>query len=232
MDMATEASERIIGRGWGPRWSPTGGSIAFSRSRIDMGDAWIRDLASGDTVPLAGADPQWSPDGSWVMVTTGSGVPYVTVVRPDGSDQRVLGPGWNATWSPDGQRIASAWTGDEGTVVSAMDVASGETETLFTMDASLTGLRWLADDTIAFVHGGGLYGDLYAVDLQDGTVRSLTSGLGIGSDGLAVSPDGEWLAFGATSADGVTDIYLASRQGGYRQLTTSGDASMPAWAPA
>ena len=37
-------------------------------------------------VPLAGADPQWSPDGSWVMVTTGSGVPYVTVVRPDGSD--------------------------------------------------------------------------------------------------------------------------------------------------
>ena len=95
-------------------------------------------------------------------------------------------------------------------------------------------MAWLPGDVMVIVDGGTDGGDLYAVDLADGSVRSLTSEItvGPGSDGLAVSPDGEWLAFGATSADGVTDIYLASREGGYRQLTTSGDASMPAWAPA
>ncbi len=124
-DVARQASERIVRNAWGPRWSPDGSTLAFSRSRIDMGDAWVRDLASGDTLPLSGASPTWSPDGAWLMVTTGSGVPYVTVVRPDGTDERVLGPGWYATWSPDGGRIASAWTGDEGTTVSAMDVVTG-----------------------------------------------------------------------------------------------------------
>jgi hypothetical protein len=231
MDMATEASERIVQRAWGPRWSPDGGQLAFSRSRIDMGDAWVRELASGSTTRLPGADPVWSPDGAWLMVTTGSGVPSVTIVRPDGSDERVLGPGWYATWSPDGQRIASAWTGDEGTRISAMDVATGETEPLFEVEGSILGLAWLPGNEMAIVDGGTDGGNLYAVDLAAGTARSLTSTITFEPDSeLAVSPDGGWLAFSATASDG-TDICLASVEGGWRQLTTRGDASMPTWAP-
>ena len=74
--------------------------------------------------------------------------------------------------------------------------------------------RWLPDDGLAMVVGSGtpeLAGDLYVVDLSDGSVRSLTSGLAVAPD-LTVSPDGEWLAFTAT-VDGRTDIYVASRDG-------------------
>ncbi len=81
--------DRVLVRdAWRPRFSPDGRSLAFSRSRIDMGDAWVRDLASGETTALPGSTPKWSPTGDWLLVETGSGVPYVTVVRPDGSDER------------------------------------------------------------------------------------------------------------------------------------------------
>jgi TolB protein len=231
MDVESLDSQRIVRRAWGPRWSPDGGSIAYTRSRIDMGDAWVRDLASGDTVTLPGADPVWSPTGEWLMVTTGSGVPYVTIVRPDGTDERVLGPGWNATWSPDGRRIASAWTGDEGATVSAMDVATGQTTPLFAVEGSLVAMAWLPGDMMAIVDGGTDGGNLYAIDLGTLSVRSLTSGLTMtpGSD-LAVSPDGRWLAFSATGPGG-PGLYLASVEGGWRQLNEPESASMPAWAP-
>ena len=224
--------ERTLVRdGWRPRFSPDGKSLAFSRSRIDMGDAWVRDMASGETTPLPGSTPEWSPTGDWLLVETGSGVPYVTVVRPDGSDERVLGPGWYATWSPDGARIASAWGGDAGTTVSAMEVTTGETTPLYTVEGSILAMAWLPGDVIVIADGGTDGGNLYAVDLADLTVRSLTSGITFlpGSD-LAVSPDGRWLAFGATASDG-TDVYLASVDGGWRRLTEQEDASMPAWKP-
>ena len=67
------------------------------------------------------------------------------------------------------------------------------------------------------------------VELSVGSVRSLTSGLAVAPD-LTVSPDGEWLAFSAT-LEGDTDIYLASRDGGWAPITTSGDATAPTWGP-
>ena len=221
----------LVRNAWRPRFSPDGRSLAFSRSRIDMGDAWVRDLTSGETTALPGSTPKWSPTGDWLLVETGSGVPYVTVVRPDGSDERVLGPGWYATWSPDGTHIASAWAGDEGTVVSAMDVATGETAPLFQSEGSILAMAWLPGEVIVIADGGTDGGNLYAVDLADGTARSLTSAITLvpGSD-LAVSPDSQWLAFSATASDGM-DIHLASVGGGWRRLTDQGDASMPAWKP-
>ena len=109
---------------------------------------------------------------------------------------------------------------------------SGEAETLFATDAPIRGLAWLPDDGLALVIGSGtpeLSGDLYVVDLPDGSVRSLTSGLGVAPD-LTVSPDGEWIAFSAV-VDGRSDIYVASRDGGWAPVTTSGDATAPSWGP-
>jgi Tol biopolymer transport system component len=230
-ELAGTESARTIPRGWGPRWSPDGASLAYSRSRVDMGDAWVQDVAAGASTALPGADPVWSPTGEWLMVTTGSGVPYVTVVRPDGSDERVLGPGWSATWSPDGSRIASAWTVDEGTTVSAVDVSTGATEPLFQVEGSILAMAWLPGDVMVIVDGGSDGGNLHAVDLADGSARSLTSAITFApSSELAVSPDSRWFAFGATGPGG-PGIYLASVDGGWRQLTDRGTASMPAWAP-
>jgi Tol biopolymer transport system component len=112
-----------------------------------------------------------------------------------------------------------------------MDVVTGQTTPLFAVEGSILGMAWLPGDVMAIVDGGTDGGNLYAVDLADGTARSLTSAITFEPDSeLAVSPDGRWLAFSATTSDG-TDICLASVEGGWRQLTEQGDASMPTWAP-
>ena len=105
--------------------------------------------------------------------------------------------------------------------MSAMDVATGETTPLFAVEGSILAMAWLPGDVMAIVDGGTDGGNLYAVDLADLAVRSLTSAITFtpGSE-LAVSPDGRWLAFGASASDG-TDIYLASVEGGWRKLTTA-----------
>jgi hypothetical protein len=112
-----------------------------------------------------------------------------------------------------------------------MDVATGQTTPLFAVEGSLVAMAWLPGDMMAIVDGGTDGGNLYAIDLGTLSVRSLTSGLTMtpGSD-LAVSPDGRWLAFSATGPGG-PGLYLASVEGGWRQLNEPESASMPAWAP-
>ena len=141
-------------------------------------------------------------------------------------------PPGTLTWSPDGTRVATTWCDVNGCRVTATDVESGEAKTLFATDAPIGGLAWLPDDGLALVIGSGtpeLSGDLYVVDLPDGSVRSLTSGLDVAPD-LTVSPDGEWIAFSAV-VDGRSDIYVASRDGGWAPITTSGDATASTWGP-
>lgn len=224
-----------VKRAWRPRWSPAGDAIAFSRSVVDLGDAWVRDLESGKTTRLPGGEPEWSPTGEWLLVLeedVDDLAVAAAVVRPDGSDERVLGSGWNATWSPDGRKVASTWTEGGVTTVSAVDTESGETVELFAVEGAIADLRWLPGDTVAFVRGGHDGGDLYAIDLADRLVTSLTADLMVKAD-LAVSPGGDWLAFSATPTDvaaaETTGVYLASRDGGWRPLVTGVDASMPAW---
>ena len=237
-ELGRETGDAIaIRRAWRPRWSPAGDAIAFSRSVVDLGDAWVRELDRAKTTRLPGGEPVWSPTGKWLLVLkedVGDLAVAAAVVRPDGSHERVLGSGWNATWSPDGRKVASTWTDGGVTTVSAVDIDSGETEALFAIEGGIATMRWLPGDTVAFVRGGHDGGDLYAVDLADGSVTSLTAGLIVKPD-LAVSPDGEWLAFSASPTDAsageAAGVYLASREGGWQQLTTSGDASDPAWRP-
>ena len=118
---------------------------------------------SQDDPPFPGGEPEWSPTGEWLLVLK----EYVddlavaaAVVRPDGSDERVLGPGWNATWSPDGRKVASTWTEGNVTTVSAVDIGSGATEELFAVEGGIAELRWLPGDTVAFVRGDHDGGDL------------------------------------------------------------------------
>ena len=234
-DVDAGNSEAVLRRAWRPRWSPVDDSIAFSRSVVDLGDAWVRDLETGATTQLPGGDPEWAPAGDRALVRemfVGELTVAATAVRPDGSDRRILGSAWNATWSPDGRRVAATSCDDTACRVTATDVESGETETLFAIDAPIRGLRWLPADGLAMVVGSStpeLAGDLFVVELSDGSVRSLTSGLAVAPD-LTVSPDGAWLAFSAV-VDGDTDIYLASRDGGWAPVTTSGDATAPTWGP-
>lgn len=94
------------------------GQIAFlAATEQDDQQVCVLTLPSGDiTVIGAGhrdGEPVWSPDGEWIAYVTqapeeGMGV---RVVRPDGSDERILNhtQPWNhgpPAWSPDGTKLA------------------------------------------------------------------------------------------------------------------------------
>jgi Tol biopolymer transport system component len=233
-DFGATTDEVVIADGTLAQWSPAGDLIAFSRDVFALGDAWIYELDENATRLLPGGMPEWSPTGRWLRYLTARGQPerpVIHIVHPDGSGARDLGEGWNAAWSPDGRRIASTWWDGARSRVTAVDIKTGATETLFETDAPIIALRWLPGDGLAFLseRDASSTGDLSVIELSDGVVRVLTSGLAVTPD-LTVSADGQWLAFTMT-ADGASDIYVASRQGGWAPVTTSGDATRPAWQP-
>jgi hypothetical protein len=218
-----------------PRWSPAGDALAFDRPSTD-GTSWVADFSdfvprtpndrpTGETA-LPGANALWSPTGDHLLVEGAE--EQLLVVEPDGAVVREIGPGRVGTWSPDGRRVAYVTSDDGGTRISALSVLTGEQDDLV-LSSPISAMRWLAHDELALLtdRDGSGYGDLYVIDLADGTVRSLTAGLDVRSD-LSAAPDGEWVAFSAAGADGA-DIYLAARDGGWRRLTDSGHAAMPAW---
>jgi len=108
-----------------PAWSPTGDEIAFASDREDRD--WeiyaIRPDGTGlrriTRIPGNDAHPAWSPDGRWIAFATGAhgfrdemalhphnpqSYGDIAVIRPDGSDLRVLtdNPWEDATprWAP------------------------------------------------------------------------------------------------------------------------------------
>ena len=108
-----------------PAWSPTGDEIAFASDREDRD--WeiyaIRPDGTGlrriTRIPGNDAHPSWSPDGRWIAFATGrrgfrdemalhphnpQSYGDIAVIRPDGSDLRVLtdNPWEDATprWAP------------------------------------------------------------------------------------------------------------------------------------
>ena len=233
-DLPSGTSKVVVARGTLPLWSPSGGLIAFSRDVWALGDAWIYQAEPRAVWKLPGGMPEWSPTGRWLRFLTSRGVPerpVIHVVHPDGSGARSLGTGWNATWSPDGRRIAATWWDGAHSSVTAIDIKTGAREGLFETDSPIIALRWLPGDGLAFLaeREASSTGDFRVVELSSGVVRSLTSGLAVTPD-LTVSADGQWFAFTVTG-EGTSDIYVASRQGGWAPLTTSGDATRPAWSP-
>ena len=228
--MAADGSEQrlLIRDGIMPRWSPAGDLVAFARSPIDFGDAWVARTDGTHVVHVPGGTPSWSPDADWLLVLTSPAGLVVNVVRPDGSDFRQLGQGWwNATWSPDGDRIAYAG----GRQIVAIDIDDGSRELLFIAPTEQVGpLLWLPGDRLAYAANDG---DLFLVDLVTGTSRALTDDLAVRGP-LALSPGGDRIAFAAAPGRGISpDVYVASlTSGALTRLTHTGDASEPAWQPA
>jgi TolB protein len=104
-----------------PVWSPSGARIAYvSRpdSAQDQYELFVM-LADGSHQQLIARDVAdsgltWSPDGRWIaFAPSGSDVPTIAIVRPDGSETRSIPipdveRASSPAWSPDGAWIAFA----------------------------------------------------------------------------------------------------------------------------
>ncbi len=226
------AGRRLVEDGFSPHWAPSGRRLTFGRGVIDTGDAWIVDADGSRPVMLmAGTSPIWSPDGQWLHLQPDSGAFEIAVLRPDGSGFRRLAGGSDGAWSPDSRRIAAVVADASGRAsLGIIDVATASVTMLVHAHSSLRAPLWLSDDRVVFV----MDGDLYRLDLDAGRVTPLTAGLGLGERAgrLNASPDGQWLAFAATSGDAPAgDIFVASVDGGWIRLTATGASSEPVWRP-
>lgn len=104
-----------VGVGTLPGPSPDGTRVAYTGGDqhlhlYDYGTSTDRDFG------WTGWAPHWSPDGVWIAYMADQGGP-ISVVKPDGSGQRVVTSGgyydWSFDWSPDSKWVVAldAWRG-------------------------------------------------------------------------------------------------------------------------
>jgi serine/threonine protein kinase/Tol biopolymer transport system component len=148
------------GRDSSPAAAPDGKTIAFSSTRDGRRRIWLKQLATGNEVPLTeGEDdhPRFSPDGSLVLfVRTEQGRPALYRVSSFGGEPRKLvNDTLYGDYSPDGRRIAfvrqAAEAAGMSTVIGVADADGGSPRELGRVggSASLEGAfvqpRWSPD---------------------------------------------------------------------------------------
>ncbi len=143
-------------------WSPDGRRIAFTRwYHADNPDVWIMN-ADGSGMHRLKRTPKgwdsnvdWKPTGGWLAFDSGGYVPYVYVMRTNGSSLHRVTPqpvsGEQPDWSPDGRRIVFVNWDHEIWVMNA----NGRSQTRLTSQAGEAHPAWSPDGRkIAFSRGG------------------------------------------------------------------------------
>jgi dipeptidyl aminopeptidase/acylaminoacyl peptidase len=121
LDAALALAGELVGAWgcWGPTLMPDASRVAFVSDRRGTPELWVQDLAAGaEAIVLPFTDDpvlsvHWSPDGEWLAcsVATGGGVrSQVWVIRPDGSDARLVAGSadehaWLGPWLRRGHRL-------------------------------------------------------------------------------------------------------------------------------
>jgi Tol biopolymer transport system component len=183
-----------VGHAVWPRWSPSGGSIAFSGVPEPPPVVYVADTAGGQPeLRFEGGTPDWSADEQWLYI-----------LAPDASIARIPVQGGPATQlaekgviprrGPDGQIFYWRFS-DE----SVWSVSREGGESVLVQDGISNWGHWgVWNRNLVFVQGNGETGP--SIKMLDLTTRETTElhSLGSGmppSGGLNVSPDGEWILF-------------------------------------
>ena len=175
--------------------------------------------------------PDWSPDGKFVACDTWHfGQPLtasqIAVMRADGSDRRLLGPGAMPSFSPDGTQIV-CHTYDSPQTIVVMNADGSGLETVINHWGSP---RWFPrGNRILSIDPGR---DMLVLDLATGTERRILPGNYTSQVGFGIASDGRRICFGDID-DG---LYLATldertMKATVRSLVKGGIARHCSWSP-
>ena len=237
---------RVTEFGYNPTWSPDGTRIAFAeepifepRNRNVTSPLWIVDVESGETRKVAEGDavqPSWSPDGTriacWGTFGKTAQRDLVTIDVESGEAVKLTDDkpvDWNPAWSPDGGQLY--FSSDRGGVLNLWRIpvdprsglARGEPVPITTPAGWVGGISVSRDGSKVVYSDLEIRTRIETVDLDPskarltGSPRKIFGGSRQVRD-LAISPDGEWVAFPLTGTQ--EDICVVRHDGtGFRQLT-------------
>ena len=238
----------------GPAWSPDGTKIAFWSIRDGNDEIYVMNqdgsavtrLTTNQSVDFR---PRWSPDGTKIVFVSGrDGNFEIYVMNADGSSPLRLtnAPGTDAdpAWSPDGSKIAFWSSRDPYGEIYVMNADGTGVTRLTTNDAQEIQPEWSPNGSqLVFsrltgceYYSGFCDYDLIVMNADGSGATQLTSGSS--DNDPAWSPDGNWIAFGASVCEpyyyscyySYSAVHLV-RTDGSRVTELLRDAFYPAWKP-
>lgn len=209
---------------------------------LDTANGRTREIVVDISPDLPQLRPQWkdasktiqsidiSPTGKRAIITARGEV--FTVPVDEGSTRNVTGSGgrhdYTGLWSPDGERIAWVTESANGqSLVVADQTGMGDVERFELGPHFYTLLAWGAGDDGRIVYQGN-HLTLYAVDPSDGGVTEIATGARRESFDVAISPDGQWLAYTLERPNYHRDLMLFNFASGDSVAVTDGTADVAA----
>jgi TolB protein len=175
--------------------------------------------------------PDWSPDGKWVAYDTWpiggtASDSRVAVMRSDGTEIRLLGPGGMPSWSPDGKQLAFHTYGADGGVYVMNADGSGRERVVNHWGSP----RWSPQgNRIALISTART---ISLFDCATGEEETIFGGRYSLRQGFGVSPDGLRFCFGDFQGGvGLATLNPETMRARTRWLVREGQCYHASWAP-